>query len=769
MSTKLAEHGVVADCLKKAFVEAASARLGIARAVLEQYFRELKLKISKTPDPSLGDYGIALHFLFYKHGVERDKWGDIASEIANYMEEKGYFSKCHIAGAEFVNGYLNFRIDYAGLLRKILVELAEGSFFKRLHELGRGVRVVVEHTSANPIHPLHIGSGRNAVLGNTFARLLRYLGFSVSEHFYVNDMGKQVAILVYGYSLLEKHGVTPPSSVKIDHWYGAVYALTNILIEKLKLAEELKKTSQEFAETVARMTSDIGKLFNKYKHYIFLDLSVLLERIKNELLYKHDVNQLVVQLVERIKKALEEVGEEYGDAKSILSSYEKELADILDAMKSLADSMREYSIAEGAIAGRYPEVYRVLKEEIRDPVEAEKGISELMAKYEEGDKEVSSLFNRVVSSVMSGIVDTLDKLGIVFDRFDWESRDPGRKYLAEVLSRIESSPYGRVEGGALIVDLDKAAMEHEYIRKLFEPDHPGKLVLRRSDGTTLYTARDVVYSIYKFKDVGADKVYNVIATEQTREQKQVKAILYLLGYKKCAENLVHFYYEMVNLKNMRMSSRRGQYYALDELIEDYTDTVAHKYIENQLKLGKDRASLSKEELMKAFYDLGVACTRALLLSIDPSKTLTFDPRKIEEYDIGSWIVYTFVRLQSILRRAYGVEPLENTEFYIEKLNKLRERIEGVEIALSSEEKNVIEAISGFQDALLRAYRDLEPNKVLEYTQQLCTHLNKLYETHPVLGEKDEVKRSTRLALVTSSLLLLKDLLWIMGFPLIKKL
>ena len=262
---------------------------------------------------------------------------------------------------------------------------------------------------------------------------------------------------------------------------------------------------------------------------------------------------------------------------------------------------------------------------------------------------------------------------------------------------------------------------------------------------------------------------NVIAVEQVREQKQVKATLYLTGYRDVVDKLVHFAYEMVNLKGMKMSSRRGQYYSLDELIRDYVDVIAHKYFANQLKLGNIKYDVETRELLSVFEKLGVACTRALLLSVEPGKVLVFDPHRIEEYDLGAWITYTSVRIQSILRKAYGFEPLDNTELLLDKLKEISGKLGGQKIKFEPEEKNILEKINEYHSILLKAYKELDPSKILEYTRDLCMYLNQLYEKHPILGERDIVKKNTRLALIISALLILKDLMNIMGFPIVKKL
>jgi arginyl-tRNA synthetase len=62
----------------------------------------------------------------------------------------------------------------------------------------KGVRILLEHTSANPTGPLHVGRARNPIIGDTVARILRMAGYDVTTEFYVNDVGRQVVIMTWG-------------------------------------------------------------------------------------------------------------------------------------------------------------------------------------------------------------------------------------------------------------------------------------------------------------------------------------------------------------------------------------------------------------------------------------------------------------------------------------------------------------------------------------------------------------------------------------------
>lgn len=751
------------DCLTENLPDILAEALNLDRVTIHSFFREGRIRVSKTPDPSLGDYGYSLHSLFIKYNIPSEKWVEFGEKILSLMREKRILEKCGLTNAVFTNGYLNVSIDHGILLLNLIETIRNGTY--RVN-IGENRLVVVEHTSANPVHPLHIGSGRNSVLGDTFARLLEYLGFKVSRRFYVNDMGRQVATLVYGYLKLLNRGVKPKQDMKIDHWFGVVYALTNVIIEKWKLLKELDNHISNLYDTIYSTYRDLINSPMKSLDITLLQLFTNLYRVLSINKYVHNVVKFIDETRSVINDALNliensKIRSRFEYLKSIVEDVQNKVQSLINELNDLDRVMEKLCLIDS-------DACRVLSNEIKSYEEAEEGIRNIMKGMERKDPEILSIVRNVSNMVINGFNETLSRLGVFIDCFDWES-DIHSKYTEFILEKIRSVRYVKDINGALIVDLDEASREHEYISKLFAPDVAGKVTLTRSDGTSLYVTRDIGYSIYKLIDIGAWKSYNVIAVEQEREQKQLKAIMYLLGYTDRVDDIVHFSYEMVNLKGYSMSGRRGEYYTVDELIDDYKKYVVKNYVENQLKLGKKVFSYNLEEYDSILEKLAVACTRSLLLSVEPGKVLIFDPSKPGEYDIGTWIIYTFVRLQSILRKALEIEPLDQVNVLIDKLFFIESNIDVKRIVLSDEEKQIIERLSSFNKVLLDAYVSAKPNIILEYTNQLCQVLNRFYEKHPVIGERDTNIMLTRLALVILSFIVLKDLIWIMGLPMVRKL
>ena len=115
---------------------------------------------------------------------------DIAEEIAAGLSQHSLIGRVETAGPGFINIWLDPGALQAELVRIVAESDAYGSC-----DLGAGRKVLVEFVSANPTGPLHVGHGRHAAVGDCLARLLEATGHDVWREYYVNDAGRQLAVL----------------------------------------------------------------------------------------------------------------------------------------------------------------------------------------------------------------------------------------------------------------------------------------------------------------------------------------------------------------------------------------------------------------------------------------------------------------------------------------------------------------------------------------------------------------------------------------------
>lgn len=169
--------------LSAAFIGAQSDG-SIPQAAEEINIQELaKLEVPK--DKSHGDFACNIAMVLAKQLKTAPR--NIADGIVSHIEKGGNIDKVEVAGAGFINFYLNPNWLYETL--KAIEE--QGEDYGRI-DIGKGKRVMVEFVSANPTGPMHMGNARGGALGDCLASVLEYAGYDVTREFYVNDAGNQI-------------------------------------------------------------------------------------------------------------------------------------------------------------------------------------------------------------------------------------------------------------------------------------------------------------------------------------------------------------------------------------------------------------------------------------------------------------------------------------------------------------------------------------------------------------------------------------------------
>jgi len=218
----------------------------VKKEILEKLPKELALTIDDfeiPPSDNFGDISLPLHSVAKRLGKKPE---ELSQSVLKAVSDWGEYTQ----KVESVGGYLNFFLDTRSLARLTwhTIKSSPSSYGKTELPFER---VIVEHTSANPIHPLHIGAARNAVYGDTVARVLQACGKSVQTRFYVDDTGRQTAIAALGFKLAGESLL----KAKPDEYVGQLYVYSNALVRIHELKKELNTTKDE--EEVARLRGEL--------------------------------------------------------------------------------------------------------------------------------------------------------------------------------------------------------------------------------------------------------------------------------------------------------------------------------------------------------------------------------------------------------------------------------------------------------------------------------------------------------------------------------
>jgi len=150
---------------------------------------------------------------------------EVAGRLAGEIDADGYDL---VAAATAQGPYVNFLPSdayYEGT-----VEAAQSEAFGRLEPTGESA--VVEHTSANPTGPVHVGRARNPIVGDAVARVLDFAGYDVDRHYYVNDAGRQMAVFTWAYETFDEDELPEPEREKADYDLVRYYRKGNEVLEE---------------------------------------------------------------------------------------------------------------------------------------------------------------------------------------------------------------------------------------------------------------------------------------------------------------------------------------------------------------------------------------------------------------------------------------------------------------------------------------------------------------------------------------------------------
>ncbi len=150
--------------------------------------KDISTILEVPPNPSFGDYSFPC-FLLSKELKKSP--AEIAHNLSKLFVKDEYLEKVETKGA-----YLNFFINQSKFNEIILSEILKKKENYGPSFIGKGKKALIEHTSINPNAEPHVGRARNALIGDSLVRILKFQGYKTETHYYVNDIGKQIAMLV---------------------------------------------------------------------------------------------------------------------------------------------------------------------------------------------------------------------------------------------------------------------------------------------------------------------------------------------------------------------------------------------------------------------------------------------------------------------------------------------------------------------------------------------------------------------------------------------
>jgi len=362
-------------------------------------------------------------------------------------------------------------------------------------------------------------------------------------------------------------------------------------------------------------------------------------------------------------------------------------------------------------------LYFQVNEELRSNPDLKVEISALLKRYEKGDdSELEEKFENVVKKCLEGIAITSGRLNVHHDAFIWESRFIKNGSVAKILKSLDAHIQ---KNEVVYMDLNQYGIEKE-------------LILIRSDGTSLYATRDLAYHVEKSNR--SDLSIDVLGSDHKLAIEQLNIPLELLGAKK-PETI---FYEFITLPEGSMSTRRGVFISVDELMDEAVTRAT-------TEIQKRRTDLDESEMIKIAEQVGIGAIRYYIARLSPEKHIVFKWDEALSFERGcASIQYSHARACKLLEKAEYVNNIADIE----------------EWALEDDfEIELVRLISKFSSVIEESAKINRVHNIAQYAQDLAGAFNKFYKSVPVIGSE---KEKLRLLMVDKSRITIKNSLELMG-------
>ena len=683
---------------------------------------------------------------------------EIASALQNQTELKKDFSQIQAAGP-----YINFVINKANLAADLIPKILNKSFTAK--RASTGVRSMIEYSQPNTHKGFHVGHTRNVALGDSLVRIIEWSGDDVVAANYIGDVGTHIAKCLWQYTKYTKNPNSPEFAViKKDNlnkgeFLGQFYVLADRALDFSALSQcpiphiscaKVIETSVHpknpkwnvlKIETNNAGTTETKTVVSAAKAVPVNTLLAFAKpgaRLAGRLVSEVDKEGVLSQgmLCSGLELGLNEDNENL----HILDSNTpvgKELADIY-ANSSIKYLRNGEVLISGLVEEKayihYQEanLYKSISELI---LGRNKEVSDCLKALEKGSGPLYDLWQETRQWSLQDFNDVYNWLEARFDHFFYESEvsDSGKSIVKEFLDK---GVFVKSEGA---VGADLSA------HKL------GFFMVLKSDGTGLYSTKDLSLAQLKFEKFKIDRSVYVVDAAQSMHFQQVFKTLELMGYQQ-AKKSYHLSYGQVMLPDGKMSSRKGNVIPFSEL----KNILLEKIVRDFLASYKDLWTAA--EIENTARRIAIATIKYGMLNQDNNKNIIFDMNEwtARSGNTGPYMMYAYTRTRSILRELQS--RIGNIDYSKADWNLLSHNTE----------QEVIGKLQEFPNVVARAAEFYSPQQLCIYLYDLSKDFSRMYDQCSVVHAESESLKISRAALVDACGIVIEAGLNLLGIKTVEK-
>ncbi len=379
------------------------------------------------------------------------------------------------------------------------------------------------------------------------------------------------------------------------------------------------------------------------------------------------------------------------------------------------------------------EIYPAASEKSKTDEDFKKKAMDITYELQHGNKEYRRIWEHIMKVSVTDLKQNYEKLNVSFEI--WKGESDADPYIAPMIEKMKEEGFAYESRGALVVDVTEETDTKE----------TPPCMLLKSDGAALYTTTDLATLVQRMEDYKPDRIIYVVDKRQDLHFRQVFRCAKKTGIVPEETKLFFLGFGTMNGPDGNpFKTRDGGVMRLESLLNDVYERML-------LRMRENGNEMSEEEMKETARKVALAAIKYGDLSNQASKDYIFDIAKFTSFEgnTGPYILYTIVRIKSILRK-YG---------------KSGGNPEGLEIAPSSgaSEKELCRLLSGYNAMMENAFEEIAPHKVCAFIYEISNAFNHFYHETKILTEENEEKKKGYLALLMLTKGILEDSLSVLGF------
>ena len=423
---------------------------------------------------------------------------------------------------------------------------------------------------------------------------------------------------------------------------------------------------------------------------------------------------------ESIKRICKYVGHEtLGDVH--LGDWGLQMGQVIAELK--LRGMTDFTVSD--LEEIYPTASKKCKTESEtyDPAFAEEA-HRITNELQYGNEEYRKIWEKILEVSKADLKKNYDNLEVFFEL--WKGESDVQPYIPDMIQKLKDDGLARESQGAWVIDVTEDSDKKEL---------PPCIVVK-SDGSSLYATTDLATLVEREKLYQPDYIIYVVDKRQSLHLEQVFRVSKKAGIVHEGEKLFHLGF---GKDGQPYKTRSGGVMRLESLINEVNEAVLEKM--------KDNPDIDREEAEKTSKIIALAALKYGDLSNQATKDYIFDISRFIEFEgnTGPYILYTIVRIKSILNKA-GVAPSGKVFFTGTK-----------------SEKDLMMELSRFNDVIETVYNELAPHKLCAYIYDLANAFNGFYHEVKILSEEDVTKKDSYLSLLKLTKEVLEQCIDLLGF------